>query len=223
MNCVNPAIMVQLHLLPPRWVTLYLYLNSCLASNTGDCAAALMGSHPVSSKKRQRISFPQNPCYFLIFSQLWRISDDALLNLMLPVSTPAFGQMLFQEETLVSSWLESGGVIQRYRSVSAVPPRLVHDEISQSSSQLLLRTSEALNRRFAGKTKWATAEHSVSEKTRPASAMNSNHRADRVEKRSDRHVVVAGKQRPESAVNFCLIIKYECPQILGRVFGDVIY
>lgn len=53
--------------------------------------------------------------------------------------------------------------------------------------------------------------------------MNSNHGADRVEKKFDRHVVWAGKQRPESAVNFSLIIKYERPQILGPVFGDVIY
>lgn len=44
-----------------------------------------------------------NTRYFLIFSQLLRISDDALLNSMLPVSTPAFGHMLFFKETLVSS------------------------------------------------------------------------------------------------------------------------
>lgn len=39
-----------------------------------------------------------NTRYFLIFSQLLRISDDALLNSMLPVSTPAFGHMLFSKK-----------------------------------------------------------------------------------------------------------------------------
>lgn len=43
--------------------------------------------------------------FYLFFPQLLRISDDALLNLMLPISTPAFGHILFERNTgFITTW-----------------------------------------------------------------------------------------------------------------------